>query len=139
MGLVKQPFLVGIRGLWAIPPSSFCWVFLGFPGCRSGVFLWGLSLHRYVCNMRLDHLLPKEEYERFESFVESSLDVLAHMSEGATDPAPVEVQENNCADGSSSACPLVLLLLRAVARRVLATIVDLNKQKSLFLCNFFLI
>ena len=42
---MKQPFLVGIRGLWAIPPSSFCWVFLGFPGCRSGFFLWCLSLH----------------------------------------------------------------------------------------------
>ena len=53
-------------------------------------------------------LLPKEEYERFASFVESSLDVLAHISEGATDTAPVEAQENKCADGSSSACPLVV-------------------------------
>ena len=52
--------------------------------------------------------LPKEEYDRFASFVESALDVLAHMSEGATDPAPVGVQENDCADGSSSACPLVV-------------------------------
>jgi hypothetical protein len=25
------------------PPSSFCWVFLGFTKGRSGVFLWGLS------------------------------------------------------------------------------------------------
>ena len=50
--------------------------------------------------------LPKEEYDRFASFVESALDVLAHMSEGATDPAPVEVQENHRADGSSSAHPL---------------------------------
>ena len=44
----------------------------------------------------------------FSTFVESSLDVLAHISEGATDTAPVEVQENKCADGSSSACPLVV-------------------------------
>ena len=36
------------------------------------------------------------------------MDVLAHISEGATDPAPVEVQENKCADGSPSACPLVV-------------------------------
>ena len=52
--------------------------------------------------------LTKEECDRFASFVESSLDVLAHISEGATDTAPVEVQENKCADGSSSACPLVV-------------------------------
>ena len=38
----------------------------------------------------------------------SKHDVLAHISEGATDTAPVEVQENKCADGSSSACPLVV-------------------------------
>ena len=50
--------------------------------------------------------LTKEECDRFASFVESSLDVLANISEGDTDPAPVEVQGNKCADGSSSACPL---------------------------------
>ena len=44
--------------------------------------------------------LTKEECDRFASFVESSLDVLAHISEGATDTAPVEVQENKCADGA---------------------------------------
>ena len=52
--------------------------------------------------------LTKEECDRFASFVESSLDVLAHISEGATDTAPVEVQEIKCAEGSSSACPLVV-------------------------------
>ena len=52
--------------------------------------------------------LTKEECDRFASFVESSLDVLAHISEGATDTAPVEVQEDKCAEGSSSACPLVV-------------------------------
>ena len=31
--------------------------------------------------------LTKEECDRFASFVESSLDVLAHISEGATDTA----------------------------------------------------
>ena len=69
------------------------------------------TMNHMVHTMRVRYeagSLPKEEYDRFASFVESALDVLAHMSEGATDPAPVEVQENNCADGSSSACPLVV-------------------------------
>ena len=69
------------------------------------------TLNHMVHTMRVRYeagSLPKEEYDRFASFVEPALDVLAHMSEGATDPAPVEVQENNCADGSSSACPLVV-------------------------------
>ena len=36
--------LVCRHGLIRGPPS-FCWVFLGFPGGRSGDFLWGSSLH----------------------------------------------------------------------------------------------
>ena len=69
------------------------------------------TMKHMLHTMRVQHeagLLTKEECDKFTSFVESSLDVLAHISEGATDTAPVEVQENKCAEGSSSACPLVV-------------------------------
>ena len=67
------------------------------------------TMKHMLHTMRVQHeagSLTKEECDRFTSFVESSLDVLAHISEGATDTAPVEVQEIKCAEGSSSACPL---------------------------------
>ena len=69
------------------------------------------TMKHMLHTMRVQHeagSLTKEERDRFTSFVESSLDVLAHISEGATDTAPVEVQEIKCAEGSSSACPLVV-------------------------------
>ena len=48
IGVPSEATLFGGRfpsaGRFPLPPSvGFFW---GFPGCRSGVFLWGLSLHR---------------------------------------------------------------------------------------------
>ena len=66
------------------------------------------TMKHMLHTMRVQHeagLLTKEECDRFASFVESSLDVLANISEGATDPAPVEVQENKCADGCQARAP----------------------------------
>ena len=66
------------------------------------------TMNHMVHTMRAQYeagSLTKEECDRFASFVESSLDVLANISEGATDPAPVEVQENKCADGCQARAP----------------------------------
>ena len=52
--------------------------------------------------------LTKEESNRLESLVEKGLDVLGLDSEEAAEPVTQEIQENKCAEGSSSACPLVV-------------------------------
>ena len=52
--------------------------------------------------------LTKEESNRLESLVEKGLDVLGLDSEEAAEPVTQKIQENKCAEGSSSACPLVV-------------------------------
>ena len=57
---------------------------------------------------KVDGSLTKEESNRLESLVEKGLDILGLDSEEAAESVTQEIQENKCAEGSSSACPLVV-------------------------------
>ena len=80
-GSNEAPIWWAIPFCWAIPPSSFCLIFLGFPGYRSGFFLWGLSLHkknlssqspplcrsRSIYHIPLHHMPPHQSSNAFGS------------------------------------------------------------------------